>query len=216
MEARKYQRTHSIVFRKTKEEYGGLSNMAAGYILQIGNVKILTSEAIYQACRYPHLPEVQYRILSERSPMTAKMVSKKYRQESREDWEEVKIKIMRWCLRLKLIQNWDTFYPLLLSTGNKFIVEESRKDDFWGAKPVSQELLIGVNALGRLLMELREEFKESNQQCFVLQPLNIENFILMGKEIEPITVVRREIADTQVSLPSNIESDQLTFDDFKD
>jgi ribA/ribD-fused uncharacterized protein len=151
---RQYKRENSIVFRKTNEAYGGLSNMAPGYPLKINNTVILTSEALYQACRYPHLPDLQKEIISQRSPMTAKMKSKPYRRQSREDWENVKIQIMRWCLKVKLFQNWSKFYPLLLSTNDKHIVEESKKDDFWGAKPVG-DILVGVNALGRLLMDLR-------------------------------------------------------------
>ena len=38
-----------VTFRKTREEYGGLSNMASGYPIYIGKKKILTSEALYQA-----------------------------------------------------------------------------------------------------------------------------------------------------------------------
>ena len=70
-------------------------------------------------------------------------------------------KVMRWCLRVKLAQIWDEFSRLLLATGDRPIVEESRKDEFWGAKVVNTDTLVGVNALGRLLMELRE--KKSTQ-----------------------------------------------------
>lgn len=79
---------------------------------------------------------------------------------------------MRWCLRVKLFNNWDKFSTLLLSTEDLPIVEESNKDDFWGAKPVDINLLIGTNALGRLLMELRDEIKtlESNKE-YILNPL---------------------------------------------
>jgi type I restriction enzyme S subunit len=64
---------------------------------------------------------------------------------------------MRWVLRLKLSMHWTQFSELLLSTGDKPIVEDSRKDDFWGAVPVDNTTLVGMNVLGRLLMELREE-----------------------------------------------------------
>ena len=40
-----------VVVYKTKEVFGGLSNMASGYPLQINGVCILTTEALYQACR---------------------------------------------------------------------------------------------------------------------------------------------------------------------
>ena len=187
-ETRTYTRQESITFRKTAERFGGLSNMAGGYLLNVNGVRILTSEALYQACRFPHLPEVQRQIIAERSPMTAKMRSKPYRDNSRPDWDIVRTKIMRWCLQVKLVQNWDKFSKLLLETGDLPIVEDSRKDDFWGAKPEDEEILVGANVLGRLLMQLREQIKngEITSQT-IINPLPISDFLLYEREINPIS-----------------------------
>lgn len=181
---RTYQRSDCVTFRKTKEVFGGLSNMAGGYPLKVNGVNILTSEALYQACRFPHLPDVQKLIIAQNSPMTAKMKSKPYRNQSRSDWDKVRVNVMRWCLRVKLVQNWDKFGQLLLDTGDKAIVEDSSKDDFWGAIPTDDHELIGVNALGRLLMELRENLKNNPDSLKVVQPLTIDNFLLLDKPIE--------------------------------
>lgn len=182
IESRKYFRSDCIVFNKTKESFGGLSNMASGFPLEVGGLRIWSSEALYQACRFPHLPRIQELIIRQRSPMTAKMRSKPYRSQSRPDWETVRIKIMRWCLRVKLVQNWDSVSLLFKETGDRPIVEESRKDDFWGAKPASDETLNGRNVLGRLLMELREELRSSNSsQLRKVEPVNIPEFLLMGR-----------------------------------
>ncbi len=187
-ESRTYNRRECITFRKTAERFGGLSNMAGGYPLNVNGVKILTSEALYQACRFPHLLEVQRLIIAERSPMTAKMKSKPYRDNSRPNWDIVRTKVMRWCLQVKLVQNWDKFSRLLLETGDLPIVEDSRKDDFWGAKPEDEETLTGINVLGRLLMQLREQVKsgEMSSQAIV-KPLAIPEFLLYGQEIRPIS-----------------------------
>src|SRR5262245_33121636 len=160
VESRTYKRRESAVFCKTNEEFGGLSNMAAGFSLRVNGVDILTSEALYQACRFPQLPDVQRLIIDQKSPMTAKMKSKPHRSKTREDWDAVRTRVMRWCLRVKLAQNWVTFRDLLLSTGERPIVEESKKDDFWGAFAQEDDTLVGRNVLGRLLMELREELKK--------------------------------------------------------
>lgn len=181
-----YDRNESIVFLKTKDSFGGLSNMAGGFPLRVNDVNILTAEALYQSCRFPHLPDVQRVIIGQKSPMTAKMKSKAYLPESRNDWTNVRVKIMRWSLRVKLIQNLDTFGKLLLETGDKPIVEESWKDTFWGAKPSNKNTLIGMNVLGRLLMELREHFKLQHQDLLQLSPLQIRNFSLVGSPIEMI------------------------------
>src|SRR2546421_6292673 len=95
---RTYHKNECAVFLKTKEQFGGLSNMAGGYPLFINGIRIPTSEALYQACRFPHKPEIQKLILGQASPMTAKMVSKPHRKDSRTDWDEVRVEIMHWCL----------------------------------------------------------------------------------------------------------------------
>src|SRR5690242_2001891 len=102
---RSYIKSNSVVFRMTSDLYGGLSNMAPGFPVMINGVCINTVEALYQACRFPHLPDIQKMIIDQPSPMTAKMRSKPYRGDSRKDWDRVRVKIMRWCLRVKLAQN---------------------------------------------------------------------------------------------------------------
>jgi ribA/ribD-fused uncharacterized protein len=187
-ESRTYNRLECITFRKTAEKFGGLSNMAGGYLLNVNGVKILTSEALYQACRFPHLPEVQRLIIAERSPMTAKMKSKPYRDNSRVDWDIVRTKVMRWCLQVKLVQNWEKFSELLLETGDLSIVEDSRKDDFWGAKPEDEEILTGANVLGRLLMQVREQIKTGEITSeTIVKPLPIQKFLLYGQEISSVS-----------------------------
>lgn len=184
-EQRVYHLSDCITFRKTTEKYGGLSNMASGYSLIINGIYIRSSEALYQAMRFPHLPHVQKEIINESSPMTAKMISKKYRPKTRDDWEKIKIPIMQWVLRVKLVQNLDTFGKLLLETDSKNIVEESVKDAFWGAKIIDDQL-VGINALGRLLMQLRE--LHMKYQITLVPPLQIDNFKIYGDAIKSVTM----------------------------
>lgn len=185
-QSRTYSRKDSVVFLKTDEPFGGLSNMAGGYPIRVNGVRILTSEALYQACRFPHLPDVQKLIIGQISPMTAKMRSKPYRKDSRPDWDQVRVRIMRWSLRMKLANNWNAFSTLLLKTGERPIVEESRKDDFWGAKVVDDgDTLVGMNVLGRLLMELREQVKQQGRDAALdIAPPDIPQFLLFGQAIE--------------------------------
>lgn len=187
-ESRNYRRHDVIAFRKTGEAFGGLSNMAPGFPIPLGGRVIRTAEALYQACRFPHLPDVQQMILSEASPMTAKMRAKPYRDETRPDWDDVRVPIMKWCLRVKLVANWEKFSSLLLSTDNRPIVEDSRKDDFWGAKPSNDSMLEGRNVLGRLLMELREKLVRDPSSLRVIRPVPIDNFFLLSVRIEEISV----------------------------
>jgi ribA/ribD-fused uncharacterized protein len=186
---RTYKRTESIVFRKTNERFGGLSNMAGGYPVSINGVEIRTVEALYQACRFPSLPDVQRAIIEQKSPMTAKMKGKPHRNQTREDWDKVRVNIMRWCLRVKLIQNWEKFGQLLNDTGEMPIVEESKRDKFWGANPMGDDLLVGLNILGRLLMELRVDYKNMSTE-YLLEPPMISNFVLFR---EPIGAVSKRM-----------------------
>lgn len=194
---RTYLRAESVVVFKTKDDFGGLSNMASGYPLQVNGVRILTTEALYQACRFPLLPDVQREIIGQHSPMTAKMKSKPHRKHTRPDWDEVRFKVMRWCLRVKLAQNYAEFGRLLLATKDRPIVEQSRKDDYWGAKVAEdEETLVGENVLGRLLMELRERLKQdASGQLLTVEPLAIPDFLMMGKPIH--TVVGRAATPTK-------------------
>ena len=179
---RTYVIDECVSFRKTDEEFGGLSNMAGGYPIVVNGVFIRTSEALYQALRFTDYPDIQKEIIEQKSPMTAKMVSKKYRNEkTRSDWDVKRVAIMKWCLRVKLIQNLDSFGELLLKSEDKPIVEESRKDQFWGAKRIDDETLEGTNALGRLIMELREVYKQG--QFNVVSPPYISNFRFYGEGI---------------------------------
>lgn len=182
---RQYRREDVIAFRKTGEAFGGLSNMAPGFPIMLLGHRIRTAEALYQACRFPHLPQVQRIILSESSPMTAKMRSKPYRGDSRPDWEYVRVPIMKWCLRVKLAANWPAFSALLLETGDRPIVEDSRKDDFWGAKP-DADALEGRNVLGRLLMDLRARLRADTAALRVVRPVPIADFLLLGEPIGTI------------------------------
>lgn len=186
---RTYQREAVVVVHKTRESFGGLSNMAAGFPLRVNGVRIYTSEALYQACRFPHFPDVQREIIGQHSPMTAKMKSKAHRSESRADWMQVRAKVMRWCLRAKLAQHYAEFGRLLLATKDRPIVEQSRNDDYWGAKVVGveDETLIGQNILGRLLMELREQLKsDSDGALHTVPPPEVPDFLFLGNPVETI------------------------------
>lgn len=186
-EVRTYLAKDCIAFRKTNEAFGGLSNMAPGFPIKILGTKILTAEALYQACRFPGHPALQYDIIAQHSPMCAKDLSRRYQYLTRPDWEDVRVKIMKWSLRAKLLCNWDKFGELLKSTGTKIIVEDSSRDLFWGAARKGLTYT-GVNALGRLLMELRGQYLELERRDHVqLLPLNIPDFLLLGQLIEPLS-----------------------------
>jgi ribA/ribD-fused uncharacterized protein len=185
-----YRRSQCAVFRTTKDQWGGLSNMAAGYPIVVNDVAIRTSEALYQACRLPHLPSVQQEIIAQPSPIAAKMKSRAHHKDSRADFYALRVPIMWWSLRVKLACNPATFAALLLATDGLTIIEHSHKDEFWGTVPTAADdaVLLGRNILGRLLGLLRDTLDQRGLDAVqVVPPLTIPDFVLYG---EPIRTVR--------------------------
>ena len=187
-----YSKKETCWFQKVDTEWGGLSNMKGIiYPLLVNKRRILTSEALYQACRFPDFPEIQEEIIKQKSPMAAKMKSKPYRLKcTRDDFEEEKVAIMYWCLRVKLACNPNGFGHLLKKTGTRAIVEVSHKDLFWGTKEdiSNSNTIIGANVLGQLLMELRSFYLENqvSKAYLTVEPIDITNFKLFGEQIKPI------------------------------
>lgn len=180
---RTYKKNEVITFSKITGEFGGLSNMASSYSLFVNETNIANTEILYQACRFPLFPKIQEEIISQSNPMEAKDISRKYIQYTRQDWDVVKFDVMRWCLQIKLLQNYDKFSSLLLSTDGNAIVEFSTKDNIWGALPVGKDLLKGKNALGRLLMEIRELYVKNSEGNEFVKPINIPAFLLFDHPI---------------------------------
>lgn len=72
----------------------------------------------------------------------------------RRDWDDVKVNIMRNILRAKVDQH-EYVRRKLLSTGDRELVENSWRDDYWGWGPNKD----GQNMLGKLWMEIRDEIR---------------------------------------------------------
>ena len=183
-----YNKDKVITFLKSKEEFGGFSNMNTDFPLRVNYIPIPCSEGLYQACRFPDHPVIQVKVLNSRAE-SAKKLSKIYIDKTRDDWEKVRIKIMRWVLRVKLAQHFFKMGLLLEKTSNKDIVKLTNDDDFWGAIKNEEypDMLVGVNALGRLLMELRDEYiSENRYYLLVVEPPDIPNFKLVGVDVKRI------------------------------
>lgn len=184
-----YRRSGCVTFLKTAERWGGFSNMAAGFPLLVNQITIRSSEAMYQACRFPQLPEVQREIIAQASPMIAKMKSRAHMGDSRSDFDALRVPIMWWSLRVKLACNAPNFAPLLLATQERAIVEQSPRDAYWGAVPTieDEEILVGRNVLGRLLALLRHALDGHGLDAMlVVPPVPVADFLLYGKPIRTV------------------------------
>lgn len=118
-------------------------------------VRFPTVEHAYQAAKTLDLKaRERIRLL----PTAGKAKAAGKRLKLRDDWEEVKIGIMRGLLRQKFAPG--TFLAgVLLETGERELIEVNTWGDrFWGECPRG----VGENHLGKLLMEIRAELQDVN------------------------------------------------------
>ena len=157
-----YLRNHVAAFMRSGEKYGDLSNMTFGYSLTVNELVFQGPEGLYQAFKFPNEPGFQQLIGVQRSGMDAKKTA--YTKSNiRPDWDEVKADAMRFALATKLMQHPKKFREALAQTGTWPIVEMSFRDEYWGAKPKrSNTVLVGINLLGKLMTQLRDELKTSH------------------------------------------------------
>lgn len=188
-----------IVFYESDKKFSKLANTAADFPVKVNNIEIQTSEALYQAMKIPDRPKEQKKIFKRKRPGgIGKYMKKKY-DWWRSDWDEIKVEIMRWCLHVKLAQNWEKFSAVLMETGERTLIEGPPKDDFWGAVKIDKKTREGVNMLGLLLMDLREEIKEemkkdgAQNSLLSVKPPEIPNFYLDGRLIETIGVEAKKL-----------------------
>lgn len=76
----------------------------------------------------------------------------------RPDWDDVKVGIMRDILRAKVAQH-EYVRRKLLATGDRELIENSWRDDYWGWGPNKD----GQNMLGKLWMEVRAELRAAEK-----------------------------------------------------
>jgi len=148
-------------FGKVKEPNGWMGNMSPFPIKYNGEVW-LTVEALFQAMRYND-PIIQAEIRNQKSPMGAKLVSKKNEKfRIVEAMSAQDVANMEACVLLKFQQHPE-LAKLLRATGNQPIYEDATKrhkinDLFWGAQrdPNSPNMPIrGQNKMGEILMKVR-------------------------------------------------------------
>lgn len=188
-----------IGFCKSEEKWGLFGNMS-GVGLNELKVKVEGGELINVSCSESLFVCMKFNNLlienelKGKSGFTCKLSSKKYKNEVLGNFEENRIEIMRWVLRVKLFYNMNSFGKLLLESGEKEICEVSnymfeRKNNngkLWGVCKYKEGGILnrkGSNWLGKLLVELREELKENNGVFNKVE--KIEGYFC-GKKIEEL------------------------------
>jgi ribA/ribD-fused uncharacterized protein len=112
-----------------------------------------TSEHAYQAAHFfDTAPEIVEEIYNAKSAHEAYEIANNNTEKEPKDWEEKKVNIMEDIVRAKLKQNPYVMHKLI-QTEDKYIVEDSPKDDCWGWGRNRD----GRNELGKIWMKLRDE-----------------------------------------------------------
>lgn len=131
-------------------EYGFLSNFYSSPI-QYEGIVYPTVEHMFQALKALDI-ETRKKIANAATPGQAKRLGRSVAL--REDWEEVKVDVMRTALQLKFSD--PTLRAKLIATGDAELIEGNTWNDrFWGVCRGT-----GKNMLGHLLMELRFSLAE--------------------------------------------------------
>jgi ribA/ribD-fused uncharacterized protein len=141
-----------IHFYRVNEPWGEFSNFAA-YSFELDGKRWPTSEHYFQAQKFVgtvHQEEVRH---VQKARDAAKM-GRDRKLPLRTDWEDVKLDVMRTALQHKF-EAHPNLVELLLSTAEAEIVEQTTDDYYWGCGSDGN----GLNMLGKLLMELREQYR---------------------------------------------------------
>lgn len=169
-----------IAIRGVKEQWGVLGNFAPT-LLSVEGISFSNSEQLFQMMKFSDKETLLSIYQSNGLPL--KWAAKKGEKNGlrREDWGQIIIDAMKFCLQTKYEQSKE-FRHVLNETVGFIIVEDQTKlkttksgnlkdADTWGVVRKG-ELFVGSNLLGRLLMELRD-----NGKLEYLLPNDIFNFI---------------------------------------
>ena len=155
-----YPIAQSAFFHKKTDEHWILSNMAS-CPLKIEGIPFKNSEHLFQTLKFA-TPESITAVYQSNSP---KMTAKHYQKlggHRREDWEQILVDVMKFCLQQKYEQCPEFRQELDSTIGYNIVELQDRKNDKessrangWGVK-TKGENYEGANLMGRLLMELRD------------------------------------------------------------
>lgn len=148
-----------------EQEFYVLSNFSSFHLTWEG-LDFDTSEAAYQFEKFNYtslnpaissatLKSVRDTIKNSKSAHNAYKQAQFFKNQRNPNWDLIKVPTMKRILELKIDQH-SYVKDKLLQTGNRLLIEDSWRDDFWGIGPNKD----GQNMLGKLWMEVRENLRE--------------------------------------------------------
>lgn len=138
-----------------EHEFYIFSNFSSFKVMWDG-VYWMTSEHAYQASKFDDV-DIRKKIEDAPSAHEAMHIARNHRDKYKDNWDGIKLEVMKGILKAKVKQH-PYVKKKLLESGNKELIENSWRDDYWGWGANKD----GQNYLGKLWMEVREEFVKSN------------------------------------------------------
>lgn len=156
-----YIKSKCVVFAKTAYQWGEFSNFHSKFPVKIPgtDIKLYTSEHLYQILKHPRHPDVQWQIYKNYNTYVIKKLARETPFHPEDvPWDELKEYVMYQVVLMKLQSHEDIFKALFRATKGRDIVEYSTRDRYWGAGPVDDDptILQGDNQLGKTWMWLRD------------------------------------------------------------
>lgn len=129
--------------------------------IKLDNLIFSSSEAAYHSEKFlDHDIKI---LMTKLSPDESKHVSRELTRFIRPDWDDIKYNIMKKVVLEKFKQNTDCLEELL-NTNNMELIEDTTgwHDNIWGECSCAEcKEKEHKNLLGKILMEIRDELKES-------------------------------------------------------
>ena len=155
-----YPIEQSVFFHKKTDEHWILSNMSS-CPLEVEGIPFKSSEHLFQTLKFATPESITAVYQSNNAKMTAKHFQK-LGGHRREDWGQIFIDVMKFCLQQKYEQCPEFREELERTKGYNIVELQDKKNDkvssranAWGVKSKGQNYE-GANLMGRLLMEMRD------------------------------------------------------------
>ena len=156
---RRYTTKDSVLFNSQLNNV--LSNMYNCRI-DFNNTLFNSTEQLFQYLKFSQNEKVKELMLKTCNGFESKQLANRYNHIKDDDYEEVKYNNMLLCLQLKFEQCKD-FRRFIQSTGNRNLVEYQywckNGVPTWGTRIETEDVYMGINATGRLMMKIREDNK---------------------------------------------------------
>lgn len=153
---------YKVFENKSPLPYGPFSNFSGHGFTEDG-VEYRTSEHFYQAHKFPYGTKDWQDVVDAPTPRAAADIGRDRSRPMRWNWDltEVKCAVMLKALYLKFNAH-PGIKDILMSTGDKYLMEDSPIDSYWGCGSDRH----GLNYLGRCLMALRAHYRGDETKKF--------------------------------------------------